>query len=109
MLEDRCREPVVIARLGRDDPSAASCCCMACIPVDLETRVRQALDRARPLLNSTAATWNWSIRRGGMVRLRLTGSCHGCPSSTVTLRSSDRRRPLRTGPRRAGIEVDGSM
>ena len=39
---------------------------------------------------------------GGVVRLRMQGSCHGCPSSAVTLQATDRKGHLRRGARRRG-------
>ena len=55
-------------------------------PLDVDARIQRALDRVRPYLGSHAGGRAVS-RRGatGVARLRLEGSCHGCPSSTVTV------------------------
>src|SRR5215475_779591 len=45
-------------------------------PLDTDARIQRALDRVRPYLGV----------RDGVARLRLEGSCHSCPSSTVTVR-----------------------
>jgi Fe-S cluster biogenesis protein NfuA len=58
-------------------------------PVDLETRVKQALDKTRPYLQSHSGNVSIvAVEPDGTVRLRLEGSCHGCPSSQVTLKSA---------------------
>ena len=55
-------------------------------PHDLETRVRKALDKARPLMRSHGGDVELVGVAEGVVRLRLVGSCNGCPSSTLTLK-----------------------
>ena len=42
----------------------------------------------------------------GVVRLRLLGSCDGCPSSSVTLKLAVRARSRRPHRRSAAIEVE---
>jgi Fe-S cluster biogenesis protein NfuA/nitrite reductase/ring-hydroxylating ferredoxin subunit len=54
-------------------------------PLDLDARVQRALDRVRPYLGSHAGGVEYLGIRDGVARLRLEGSCHGCPSSTVTV------------------------
>ncbi len=57
-------------------------------PLDLEARVRGALDRVRPYLNSHGGNVDLIEVSDGVVRLRLVGSCNGCPSSSVTLKTA---------------------
>jgi Fe-S cluster biogenesis protein NfuA len=55
-------------------------------PVDVETRVREALAKSRPYLESHGGNVELvAIDQDGTVRLRMQGSCSGCPSSSVTL------------------------
>jgi Fe-S cluster biogenesis protein NfuA/nitrite reductase/ring-hydroxylating ferredoxin subunit len=54
-------------------------------PLDVDTRIQQALDRVRPYLGSHAGGVRYLGVTDGVARLRLEGSCHGCPSSTVTV------------------------
>lgn len=55
-------------------------------PYDLETRVARALDDVRPYLGSHGGDVEVvDISDEGVVRLRMLGSCDGCPSSSVTL------------------------
>jgi len=55
-------------------------------PVGVEDRVRQALVEVRPYLESHGGNVELLGIDGAAVRLRLQGSCSGCPSSTVTLK-----------------------
>jgi Fe-S cluster biogenesis protein NfuA len=56
-------------------------------PLDVDTRIQRALDRVRPYLGSHAGGVEYlGVTEQGTARLRLEGSCHGCPSSTVTVR-----------------------
>lgn len=58
-------------------------------PQDLETRVRAALDRIRPQLAIHGGNVELvSLDERGVLRLRLEGACHGCPSSAATLRTT---------------------
>ena len=57
-------------------------------PVDTATRVRQALDEVRPYLASHGGNVELVGVADGVVRLRLEGSCKGCPSSAATLRTA---------------------
>lgn len=55
-------------------------------PVSVETRVRGALDGVRPYLESHGGNVELVAVEDGVVRLRLDGSCSGCPSSAMTLK-----------------------
>ncbi len=55
-------------------------------PVPLEARVRAALDSVRPYLESHGGSVELAEIDGAAVRLRLQGSCSGCPSSSMTLK-----------------------
>jgi Fe-S cluster biogenesis protein NfuA/nitrite reductase/ring-hydroxylating ferredoxin subunit len=55
-------------------------------PLDVDARIQRALDRVRPYLGSHAGGVQYlGVSEEGVARLRLEGSCHGCPSSTVTV------------------------
>lgn len=56
-------------------------------PVDLKTRVLNALEKVRPYLRSHGGNVDLiDVSENGDVRLRLQGSCNGCPSSAMTLK-----------------------
>ncbi|MGP7995803.1 MAG: NifU family protein [Streptosporangiaceae bacterium] len=55
-------------------------------PLDVDARIQRALDQVRPYLGSHAGGVQYlGVTGEGVARLRLEGSCHGCPSSTVTV------------------------
>jgi len=55
-------------------------------PVSLPDRVRGAIEDVRPYLESHAGNVELVAIEEPTVRLRLQGSCHGCPSSQATLK-----------------------
>jgi len=71
----------MIDRFAGDDLVGALLLLYGLHPLDLETRVVQALDTVRPYLRSHGGNVELLGVADGVVRLRLQGSCHGCPSS----------------------------
>jgi Fe-S cluster biogenesis protein NfuA len=55
-------------------------------PVPLDVRVREALDEVRPYLAAHGGDVELLGVQEGVARLRLKGSCSGCPSSALTLK-----------------------
>jgi Fe-S cluster biogenesis protein NfuA len=43
----------------------------------------------------------------GVVRLRLEGACHGCPSSSLTLRAAVEEAVMKAAPDVERIDADG--
>jgi Fe-S cluster biogenesis protein NfuA len=76
-------------------------------PVDAETRVRRALDEVRPYLGSHGGDVELLGVEDGVARVRLEGTCNGCPSSTVTLRNAIEEAIMRAAPELEGIEAEG--
>jgi Fe-S cluster biogenesis protein NfuA len=74
-------------------------------PVDLESRVRMALDAVRPMLAHHGGGVELLGLADGVVRLRLEGNCNGCPSSGETLRNLVEVALDEAAPDRAGLEV----
>jgi Fe-S cluster biogenesis protein NfuA len=54
-------------------------------PLDVQTRVRNALENVGPYLQSHGGNLELVEIAGSEVRLRLFGSCNGFPSSSATL------------------------
>ncbi len=53
----------------------------------LYERVDKALDEIRPYIHSHAGEVNIvDVTDSGVVKLQMTGTCHGCPMSMLTLR-----------------------
>ncbi|HEX4999280.1 MAG TPA: NifU family protein, partial [Terriglobia bacterium] len=57
-------------------------------PVDMERRVALALDTVQPYLESHGGRVELIEIREGIVRLRMVGSCNGCPSSAITVKTA---------------------
>src|SRR5437868_11549909 len=57
-------------------------------PLDIETRILQALDEVRPYLKSHGGNVEFVRVEEGVAHLRLEGSCNGCSASTITLNSA---------------------
>lgn len=76
-------------------------------PDDLATRVQAALDRVRPYLGSHAGGVSIASIEEGVVRLRLEGSCDGCPSSAVTVRGAVEGAILAAAPDVVAVETEG--
>jgi Fe-S cluster biogenesis protein NfuA/nitrite reductase/ring-hydroxylating ferredoxin subunit len=76
-------------------------------PVDLETRVLGALDEVRPYLESHGGNVQFLGIGEGVARVRLEGSCDGCPSSTMTLKLAIEEAVQRAAPELEGVEAEG--
>jgi Fe-S cluster biogenesis protein NfuA/nitrite reductase/ring-hydroxylating ferredoxin subunit len=76
-------------------------------PLDLDSRVQRALDRVRPYLGSHAGGVEYLGVRDGVARLRLEGSCHGCPSSTVTVQLAITGAVQAAAPEVTDVVVEG--
>jgi Fe-S cluster biogenesis protein NfuA len=77
-------------------------------PLDVDTRVQRALDSVRPYLGSHAGGVRYhGVDADGMVRLTLEGSCHGCPSSAVTVQLAIEQAVQEAAPETAGVVVEG--
>jgi Fe-S cluster biogenesis protein NfuA/nitrite reductase/ring-hydroxylating ferredoxin subunit len=76
-------------------------------PLDLKTRVIMALEEVRPYLQSHGGNVELLGVKEGVARLRMQGSCSGCPSSTVTLRLAIEEAIQKTAPDLEDIEAEG--
>jgi Fe-S cluster biogenesis protein NfuA/nitrite reductase/ring-hydroxylating ferredoxin subunit len=70
-------------------------------PIPIEERVRGALEEVRPYMESHKGGVELLSIEDGVVRLRLKGSCSGCPSSTMTLKLA-----IEDAIRKAAPDVD---
>jgi Fe-S cluster biogenesis protein NfuA len=77
-------------------------------PIDLETRVRRALESVKPRLGLHGGDVDLlGVTPDGVVKLRLEGNCHGCPSSRVTLKTSIEEAIYAAAPDITALEVEG--
>jgi len=77
-------------------------------PHSTEQRVHAALDRVRPYLGSHSGDVSFvAIDDDGVLRLRLGGSCNGCPSSTVTVKLAIEQAIEQAAPEVTRVDVEG--
>jgi len=76
-------------------------------PLDLQTRVVRALEEVRPYLQSHGGNVELLGVEGGVARLRMRGSCDGCPSSAMTLKLAIEEAVQKAAPDLEGIEAEG--
>jgi Fe-S cluster biogenesis protein NfuA len=74
-------------------------------PDALPVRVERALEKVRPYLGSHGGSVELVGIEEGRVRVRLQGSCNGCPSSAETLRGTIEEAILSAAPDAEGVEV----
>jgi Fe-S cluster biogenesis protein NfuA len=76
-------------------------------PLDMETRVLQALEKVRPYLRSHGSEVELiGLTDAGVLTLRFEGSSHSCPSSAATLQSTVEQAVYDAVPDVASIVVD---
>jgi len=79
-------------------------------PQSTEERVLAALERVRPYLGSHAGDVEYlGLDDDGTVRLRLAGSCDGCPSSALTVKMAIEKGIEDVAPEVTKVEVEGMV
>jgi Fe-S cluster biogenesis protein NfuA/nitrite reductase/ring-hydroxylating ferredoxin subunit len=76
-------------------------------PIPLDARLHDALESVRPYLESHGGNVELVDVDGGVVRVRLSGSCDGCPSSTMTLKLAIEDAIQRMAPEVERVEAEG--
>jgi Fe-S cluster biogenesis protein NfuA len=93
--------------LAQDDLISSLLLLYGLHPLPLDARVRQALEKVAPYIHSHGGNVELVGTEDGIVRLRLQGSCKGCPSSAMTLKQTIEEAIHEKAPDIAGIEVEG--
>jgi Fe-S cluster biogenesis protein NfuA len=78
-------------------------------PTPVEQRVREALAGVRPYLESHGGDVELVAVQEGVVRLRLEGSCEGCPASAMTLKLAIEEAILAAAPDVDRVEAVGAV
>jgi Fe-S cluster biogenesis protein NfuA len=101
-------QPDLVGRLAADELVASLLVMHGLHPQSLEDRVEQALAAVRPMLGRHAGDVELLDidPAAGAVRLRLLGSCDGCPSSAVTLQMAVEKAIVAAAPEITIIDVD---
>lgn len=76
-------------------------------PRAIEDRVEEAIEKVRPSLNLHEGGVELLGITNGVVKLRLQGSCDGCPSSALTLKHTIEEAIYAAAPDVTAIEVEG--
>lgn len=97
----------VVDRLVADPLIASLLVLHGLHPVDVETRVEQALEKVRPYLGSHAGGVTYlGIDADGVAHLTLEGSCSNCPSSSITVKHSIERAIVEAAPEVVRVAVE---
>jgi Fe-S cluster biogenesis protein NfuA/nitrite reductase/ring-hydroxylating ferredoxin subunit len=76
-------------------------------PIPIEERVREALERVRPYMESHGGNVELLAITDGVARLRLQGSCRSCAASSATLELAVRQALEDAAPDLQGMDVEG--
>ncbi|MHB8719572.1 MAG: NifU family protein [Candidatus Dormibacteria bacterium] len=75
-------------------------------PRTLHDRVEEALESVRPIMHGHKGDVELIGIEDDVVRLRLRGSCDGCPSSELTMKAAVETALYEAAPELLGIEVE---
>ncbi|WP_405620704.1 NifU family protein [Streptomyces sp. NBC_01508] len=99
----------LLAALAEDDLVASVLLVHGLHPYSVATRVENALESVRPYLGSHGGDVELlGVTDEGAVRLRLLGSCDGCPSSSATLTLAVQGAVEAAAPEITSIEVEAA-
>jgi len=97
----------IIDKIGEDPLGGGLLMLYGLHPIDFETRVYGALEKVRPYLKSHGGDVELLAVADNVVRLKMEGSCHSCPSSALTLKSAIEEAIYEAAPDVAEILVEG--
>jgi Fe-S cluster biogenesis protein NfuA len=97
----------LLDRLAEDDHVRGLLVLHDLHPRSTHERVTEALDKVRPYLGSHAGDVEFVGIDDGVLRLRLQGTCDGCPSSTVTAMYAIERVVREAAPEISDVVVEG--
>jgi Fe-S cluster biogenesis protein NfuA len=102
-------DPECVAGLAEDELVSHLLLLHGLHPLPLEERVRGALADVRPYLEQHGGDVELLGVEAGVARLRLEGSCNGCPSSTATLKHAIEDAIQRVAPDVEEIRAEGAV
>jgi Fe-S cluster biogenesis protein NfuA/nitrite reductase/ring-hydroxylating ferredoxin subunit len=98
--------PTTAAELAGDDLVGHLLLLHGLHPVGVRERVQAALDGVRPYLGSHGGDVELVGVEDGVARVRLQGSCDGCPASAMTLKLAIEDAVLEAAPEVERVEAD---
>jgi Fe-S cluster biogenesis protein NfuA len=99
--------PAVIDAAARDDLVGSLLLLHGLHPLDVETRVRQALEAVKPTLRAHGGAVELLGVAGGVVRLRARGGWHSASASVTTLKLAIEEAVYAKAPDVTAVEVEG--
>ena len=96
-----------LAKLGRDPLVCGLLVLYDAHPLGLEARVAGALDRVRPQLRKQGGSAELLGISGGVARLKLSASGHGCGHSADALKQMAEQAILEVAPEIDAVQVEG--
>ena len=96
-------------RLAADGIVASLMLIHGLYPVGLGERVTEALDSVRPYMESHGGNVELLGIEDGIARIRLEGSCDGCPASSSTLELAIKSALDEAAPDLEGLVVEGAV
>jgi Fe-S cluster biogenesis protein NfuA len=99
--------PEAVSRYAEDELVAHLLMIYGLHPLDVSARVESALESVRPYLAMHGGDVELLSVEDGVARLRLRGSCHGCPSSTATLKQAIEEAIFKVAPDLERVEAEG--
>ena len=96
-------------RLSSDGVVASLMLIHGLYPVPLDERVAEALDSVRPYMESHGGNVELLGLDEGVARIRLEGSCEGCPASASTLELAIKQALEEAAPDLEGLVVEGAI
>jgi Fe-S cluster biogenesis protein NfuA/nitrite reductase/ring-hydroxylating ferredoxin subunit len=96
-------------RLAADGIVASLMLIHGLYPVGLGERVTEALDSVRPYMESHGGNVELLGLEDGIARIRLEGSCDGCPASSSTLELAIKSALDEAAPDLEGLVVEGAV
>jgi Fe-S cluster biogenesis protein NfuA/nitrite reductase/ring-hydroxylating ferredoxin subunit len=96
-------------RLSADGVVASLMLIHGLYPVGLDRRVTEALDGVRPYMESHGGDVELLGIEDGVARIRLEGSCEGCPASASTLELAIKSALEEAAPDLEGLIVEGAV
>jgi len=100
----------LIDEFGRDERVRSLLLLYGLHPLDLPTRVAEAMEKTRPYIQSHGGEVRVvNISDAGAVTLRLEGTCKSCSSSSATLQSLVEKAIYEAAPDVTGIIVENAI
>jgi len=70
----------------------------------MEEKIKASLDKVRPSLQGDRGDVKFVSYKDGIVKVRLTGACGGCPMATMTLKNVVEQMVKEDVPEVTGVE-----